>query len=49
LRLVEQEAKEMKPHQEEAEVVNMEEEGEMKEVKVRTGMTKESGSSCTPS
>jgi len=31
----------MKPHQEEVEVVNLEEEGEMKEVKMGTGMTKE--------
>ena len=41
LRLGEQEAKEMKPHQEEVEVVNLGEEGEMKEVKIGTGMTKE--------
>jgi len=31
----------MKPHQEEVEVVNLGEEGEIKEVKIGTGMTKE--------
>ena len=41
LRLIEQEAREMKPHQEDVEVVNFEEEGEIKEVKIGTGMTEE--------
>jgi len=41
LRLVEQEASELKPHQEDVEVINLGDENEKKEVKIGTGMTKE--------
>jgi len=41
LRLVEQEAKEIKPHQEEIEVINLRGENEKKEVKIGIGMTNE--------
>ncbi|XP_052726214.1 uncharacterized protein LOC108332575 [Vigna angularis] len=41
LRLVEQESKEIKPHEEEIEVLNLGEEEEIKEVKIGTGMKKE--------
>jgi len=41
LRLVAQEAKELKPHQEEVEVINLGDENEKKEVKIGTGMMKE--------
>jgi len=41
LRLVEQEAREIKPHQEEIELINLGDENEKKEVKIGTGMTKE--------
>ncbi|XP_052728595.1 uncharacterized protein LOC128195360 [Vigna angularis] len=41
LRLVEQESKEIKPHQEDVEVLNLGEEGEIKEVKIGTSMKKE--------
>jgi len=41
LRLVEQEAREIKPHQEEIEMVNLEDEGEEKNVKIGAGLTKE--------
>ena len=41
LRLVEQEARELKPHQEEVEVINLGDENKKKEVKIRTGMSKE--------
>jgi len=41
LRLVEQEARELKPHQEDVEVINLGDKNEKKEVKIGTGMTKE--------
>ena len=41
LRLVEQEARELKPHQEEVEVINLGDENEKKEVKIGTGISKE--------
>jgi len=41
LRLVEQEASELKPHQEDVEVINLRDENEKKEVKIGTWMTKE--------
>jgi len=41
LRLVEQEAREIKPHQEEVEMVNLGDEGEEKNVKIGAGLTKE--------
>jgi len=41
LRLVEQEAREIKPHQEEVEIVNLEDEGEEKNVIIGAGLTKE--------
>ena len=41
LRLDEQEARELKPHQEEVEVINLGDENEKKEVKIGTGMSKE--------
>jgi len=41
LRLVEQEAREIKPHQKEVEMVNLEDEGEEKNVKIGAGLTKE--------
>jgi len=41
LRLVEQEAREIKPHQEEVEMVNLEDEGEEKHIKIGAGLTKE--------
>jgi len=41
LRVVEQEAREIKPHQEEVEMVNLEDEGEEKNVKIGAGLTKE--------
>jgi len=41
LRLVEQEARELKPHQEDVEVIDLEDENEEKEVKIDTGMMKE--------
>ncbi|XP_052736650.1 uncharacterized protein LOC128197859 [Vigna angularis] len=41
LRLVEQESKEIKPHQEDVKVLNLGEEGEIKEVKIGTSMKKE--------
>jgi len=40
LRLVEQEAREIKPHQEEVEMVNLEDEGEEKNVKIGASLTK---------
>jgi len=41
LRLVEQEAREIKPHKKEVEMVNLEDEGEEKNVKIGAGLTKE--------
>jgi len=41
LRLVEQEARELKPHQEDVEVIDLGDENEKKEVKIGTGMMKE--------
>ena len=41
LRLVEQEGRELKPHQEDVEVINLGDENGKKEVKIGTGMTKE--------
>ena len=41
LRLVEQETKEIRPHQEEIRIINLGEEGEEKQVKVGTTMTEE--------
>ena len=41
LRLVEQEAREIKPHKEEVELINLGNEGEEKEVKIGAGLTKE--------
>ncbi|XP_052734034.1 uncharacterized protein LOC108321519 [Vigna angularis] len=41
LRLVEQESKEIKPHQEDVEILNLGDEGEIKEVKIGTSMKKE--------
>jgi len=41
LRLVEQEAKEIKPHQEDVKIINLGEEGEEKQVKIGTSMSKE--------
>jgi len=41
LRLVEQETREMKPHQEDIELINLGEKGEEKKVKIGTTMTKE--------
>jgi len=41
LRLVEQEAREIKPHREEIEMVNLEDEGEEKNVESGAGLTKE--------
>jgi len=41
LRLVEQEARELKPHQEDVELIDLGDENEKKEVKIGTGMTKE--------
>ena len=41
LRLVEQEARELKPHQEDVEVINLGDENEKKEVKIGTVMKKE--------
>jgi len=41
LRLVEQEAKEIKPHQENVEVLNLGDVGEIKEVKIGTSVKKE--------
>jgi len=41
LRLVEQEGRKLKPHQEDVEVINLGDENEKKEVKIGTGMTKE--------
>ena len=41
LRLVEQEAREIKPHEERLETVNLGEDGEGKHVKIGTSLTKE--------
>ena len=41
LRVVEQEAREIKPHKKEVEMVNLEDEGEEKNVKIGAGLTKE--------
>ena len=41
LRLIEQEAREIKPHQEEVEMVNLGDEGEEKNVKIGAGLTKD--------
>jgi len=41
LRLVEQEAREIKPHQEEIEMVNLGDDGEEKNVEIGAGVTKE--------
>jgi len=41
LRLVKQEARELKPHQEDVEVINLGDKNDKKEVKIGTGMTKE--------
>ena len=41
LRLVEQETKEIRPHQEEIKIMNLGEEGEEKQVKIGTTMTEE--------
>jgi len=41
LRLVEQEAREIKPHQEEVEMINLGNEGEEKKVKIGIGLTEE--------
>jgi len=41
LRLVEQEAKEIHPHQEEVKIINLGEKGEEKQVKIGTAMTEE--------
>ena len=41
LRLGEQEAREIKPHQEKVEVINLENEGEEKKVKIGVGLTGE--------
>ena len=41
LRLVEQDAREIKPHQEKVEMINLEDDGEEKKVKIGAGLTKE--------
>jgi len=41
MRLVEQDEKEIKPHREDVETINLGEEDEEKEVKIGTNMTKE--------
>jgi len=41
LRLVEQDAREIKLHQEEVEMINLEDDGEEKNVKIGAGLTKE--------